>query len=473
MHSLLAGQSYRRVGNSGSRGPEWQGPCPVCGGRDRFHLWPEQGAGTFWCRMCEKGGDLVEYYRWKDGLSYRDACARAGVDARTYAPQSAPTARAVGSVASFVPRQADPAAPVWSEHAAKFADWCHVQLLNTPTQLAWLAARGIDAGLVARFGLGWNPADTWRAREALGLPTLLNTSTGKPKKLWLPQGLVIPQYIGGTVARLRIRRPNGEPKYYVVPGSGQEPFVTEESNAYVVVESELDAISLAGAALGLAGVVAMGNSTAKPTAALWKLLQRAVHVSVSLDSDEPKKNQQTGKMEAPGASASRWWLANVPTAERVPVIGGKDPGEAYKAGVDLRAWVLAGLPPRFHLKERMARGAEPPAETSVPKSAPLVSEKPEIVSPQASNDVEKQEPDVNHRIITLIDGREINITDSRALWDELTAAGEIVFSEQELFRLQAACAGMTPDESAAAAMQVVDMKEIFQGAYVRRGEVTA
>ncbi len=352
MNSLLAGQLYRRVGSSSVRGPEYHGPCPVCGGNDRFHLWPEQGTGSFWCRGCEKGGDLVEFYRWRDGVGYKDACQRAGIDAKTYAAQSTPSTKNNTTSALFVPRSADPVLPAWSEHAAKFADWCHLQLLNTPNQLAWLAARGIDADLVAQFNLGWNPVDTWRAREAWGLPTLLR-GDGKPKKLWLPQGLIIPQSIDNTVARLRIRRPDGEPKYYVVPGSSREPFVTGTESAYVVVESELDAISLHGAAGDLVGCVAMGNSTAKPTAALWMLLQRSIHISVSLDSDAPKKNQQTGKMEAAGASASRWWLTNVPTAERVPMIGGKDPGEAYQNGVNLRAWVLAGLPPRFHLKDRM------------------------------------------------------------------------------------------------------------------------
>jgi hypothetical protein len=459
MHSLLSGQSYRRVGSSSSKGPEWHGPCPVCGGNDRFHVWPEQGAGTFWCRAEEKGGDLIEFYRWKDGLSYREACERAGQDAKTYTPQSQPSARRGDKAPTFVPRPADPVVALWSEHAAKFAEWCQVQLLDNPVQLAWLATRGVDAGLVTRFCLGWNPADTWRAREAWALPTLRNDA-GKPKKLWLPQGLVIPQRINGTVVRLRIRRPEGEPKYYVVPGSGREPFVTGEESAYVVVESELDAICLAGRAGDLVGCVAMGNSTAKPTAALWRLLERAVHVSVALDSDQPQKNQRSGKMEAPGAAAARWWLETVPVAERVPVVGGKDPGEAYAAGVDLRAWVLAGLPPRYHLKERIRRdnaAAQAAQETAVQTP---VSE-PDPAGPQ-----------VKHYQLTVA-GREIHVTDNRDVWEELTAAGEIVFSEQELLRLQAALTGLDEPVRAESIERVIDAKQIFTGAYVRRGEIVS
>lgn len=33
---------------------EYVGPCPYCGGTDRFHVW--QDKGNFWCRQCEAKG---------------------------------------------------------------------------------------------------------------------------------------------------------------------------------------------------------------------------------------------------------------------------------------------------------------------------------------------------------------------------------------------------------------------------------
>lgn len=46
----------RRVGRT-----EWAGPCPWCGGRDRFHVWDN---GNYWCRPaaghCGKSGWLDE-----------------------------------------------------------------------------------------------------------------------------------------------------------------------------------------------------------------------------------------------------------------------------------------------------------------------------------------------------------------------------------------------------------------------------
>ena len=63
-----------------TNGGEYAGPCPFCGGRDRFRVWPDQGTtGRYWCRGCGKHGDGIQLLRDRDGLSYRDACERLGV----------------------------------------------------------------------------------------------------------------------------------------------------------------------------------------------------------------------------------------------------------------------------------------------------------------------------------------------------------------------------------------------------------
>lgn len=42
---------------------EMTGPCPLCGGDDRFNVQPARG--TFLCRKCHpKYGDVIEYVRW-------------------------------------------------------------------------------------------------------------------------------------------------------------------------------------------------------------------------------------------------------------------------------------------------------------------------------------------------------------------------------------------------------------------------
>lgn len=46
---------------------EYSGPCPKCGGNDRFHCTKD----WFFCRQChQKRGDFIEYTSWRDNLSY-------------------------------------------------------------------------------------------------------------------------------------------------------------------------------------------------------------------------------------------------------------------------------------------------------------------------------------------------------------------------------------------------------------------
>jgi len=52
-----------RVANTS--GGEWAGPCPVCGGNDRFRVWPYEGKnGRYWCRKCGQYGDAIQYHKW-------------------------------------------------------------------------------------------------------------------------------------------------------------------------------------------------------------------------------------------------------------------------------------------------------------------------------------------------------------------------------------------------------------------------
>lgn len=63
----------KRTGMSRS-GPEYHGPCPLCGGTDRFTVWPEQGeTGRAWCRQCNWKGDAIQLLRDRDGLSFMEA----------------------------------------------------------------------------------------------------------------------------------------------------------------------------------------------------------------------------------------------------------------------------------------------------------------------------------------------------------------------------------------------------------------
>ena len=60
------GAKLKRVASN-----EWAGPCPVCGGRDRFAINTKR---KLWnCRGCEVGGDAIDLARHVRGLDFVEA----------------------------------------------------------------------------------------------------------------------------------------------------------------------------------------------------------------------------------------------------------------------------------------------------------------------------------------------------------------------------------------------------------------
>lgn len=340
-------------------GAAYNSPCPFCGGEERFILRPEVGDhGTYWCRQCCKGGDAIQLLIEKKGMTFKEACDYLGKEPparrRNRTPR-APKAEAP----DFVPKEISNPFELWQAKAAAFADWAHKELLKSPDQLAWLAARGIMADTVKRFRLGWNPKKLSRKRSEWGVPDkTFKDEGGEEKELtlfYLHRGLVIPYFVGEHIHRLRIRRPEEglDNRYYVVPfyppGSGMapmtiwpEPLPGPGRGAWAVVESELDAILIAQDAGDLVGVAGLGSVTTKPDETLARELAAAAFIMVSLDSDE------AGKKRWP------WWQKLYPQAGRWPVPEGKDPGDYRKAGGDIRAWIIAGLPLGLRPAEKKA-----------------------------------------------------------------------------------------------------------------------
>jgi putative DNA primase/helicase len=56
------------------------GPCPVCGGRDRFSINTKK---QIWnCRGCDKGGDVIALVQHLDGVDFKSATALLAGDER-------------------------------------------------------------------------------------------------------------------------------------------------------------------------------------------------------------------------------------------------------------------------------------------------------------------------------------------------------------------------------------------------------
>jgi hypothetical protein len=358
---------------SNTYGGEWQGPCPSCNGKDRFHVWPAQheGNGSYWCRGCDKAGDNIQFLIDFEGMTFRQACnhLRISIPERPASWRPSIPGR---SHHEFQPVRHELPADLWQDRAEKLISWAQGNLEKNAEVLSWLAGRGIGGQVARDFRLGWNPGedgnDIYRARNAWGLPEL-RRDDGKLKALWIPVGLVIPYIRDGVIHRIRIRRPEAEKRYIVLPGSSMSTMILgRDRRSFVAVEAELDAIAVY-ANNRLAGAVGLGSVSAKPDAETHEILTKALQILLAIDFDEP------------GRKATAWWKEQFERCDRWPVPQGKDPGEAFKMGTDLDKWIRAGLPPALTIDDAT------PAAKSETKAAPR-----ETIAPLDENILQAQLP---------------------------------------------------------------------------------
>lgn len=417
---------YKKMGSKD--GGEYHGPCPLCGGALRFHIWPFQGSnGTYWCRDCGIKGDAIQYLRDVEGLNYRAACARLGEQPKqddiysTSKPAAKPSTE-------IQPRSCIEPQQLWREHAVKIVVQAHAALLEDANQMKWLSDRGISKETAVKYRLGWLAKDEYRIRTAWGLPDEIKAD-GKAKKLWLPAGLVIPYFLNCQLQRIRIRRPDGTPRYYVTPGSSTAPMILSSGNksAVAVVESELDALSIISAAGDVVAAISLGNSTARPDAEADRVLSAAAIILVALDNDDSGRNE------------SKKWPSWYRSAIRWPVPAGKDPGDAAKAGINLRMWILSALPISI----------QPPVaelKTAIPE--PFI---PVIKPPFVHNLTDRK-------------GRGFIITDSRTVCREKEAEGHTVFGKAEMEKCITAI-GSSGEQREKLADLMMECKHVFKGSH--------
>jgi len=320
---------------AGTSGGEWAGPCPWCGGRDRFRVWPDHpsgdAGGRYLCRACGRTGDAIQFLRDRDGLSYPEACAALKMEPRT---RTRHTGHVPPVRRTWEPKPATTPVASWQEQAAQFVGECAANMTPGSEGLAYAEGRGLTPDTVRRLGIGWNPQDRLEAREAWGLESELN-DRGNPRRIWLPAGLVVPSRRKAGLVAVKVRRfawtPKDRlPKYCALPGStpglglGGDP-----GKPVVVVESELDAVLIWQEARDLAGALALGTATGKPDADAAAYLRAAPRILVALDFDRA------------GIEAWPWWKEHFPKAEPWPCPDGKDVGDMAGTSGLVRFWIEA------------------------------------------------------------------------------------------------------------------------------------
>jgi hypothetical protein len=266
---------------------------------------------------------------------------------------------------------------LWQARARKLVDEA-VYHLWTPTGKPMLdflnQRRGLIEKTIREFSLGLIPLNRWADAKTWGVDEILKDN-GKPKKYWIPRGLTIPLCQADQVLRVRVRRPksDNDPRYYLLRGSDTRAMVLGTDKAVsILVESELDALLLHQEAGDLVNVISLGNAQSRPDQGAAETLNQSQLILVSLDADQA------------GATESwRWWKQHYPQACRWPSIQGKDPGEMWTAGVNLRTWVEAGL---VEYAANLAIQTEPHLNLAVVEGEHVIEEhhKPALPSPPAT-----------------------------------------------------------------------------------------
>lgn len=415
--------------NPQARGHEIWAHCP-------FHVEGTPGGAFSYnyvedvakCMSCGEASDLIGVFNAVQGRDPSDPDGFKAFKER-YAPGAASRPWREGAHAGekrerverrWAPRATDLPEPKWMERATAFVEHAAARLQESPEVLAQLKAWGIAPETAAKCKLGWNERDKYPTRSSWGQPKELKED-GKERKIWLPEGLVLPMFADGKVVKIKIRRPHPERgkeslkdrKYWEVnPGGSKRYFVygRPEWLAWVIIETERDAAMVWQHSHGMrVGVMGTGSASARPDAAAAEILRRSALILVALDND------QAGGLNA------KWWLDEFPLAVRwpAPPSAGKDPGDAIGQGLDIAAWVQAGLP--SHVRRKLA-GADrlnvlPKTASDGPEGlnkTEEISNAPEAVENGAAGAGDAADAPQARPVIPGVDW---NLSELREMWD--------------------------------------------------------
>jgi len=316
---------------------EHKSTCPACGGKDRFVSFEDR----FFCRGCSpKGGDIIDLIKLVEGVDFKTAREISGKVVFTSSGKSSKSTTQLPArpIIKIVP----PPTHGWQTAASALIAQAHAELVKNENALSWLQSdRLIELNTIKRFKLGWNPVARYDRREAWGLPDEMNNK-GRSMLVWLPRGLVIPCYDAkGQLIRIKIRRPDADlkekdNKYCLVSGSSTAPaFFGISGSSHTVVESELDAILLWQETGDFVSTVSTGGVAMRPDQATVEKLSSGEVTLVSFDSDAAGQKKEN---LLPWREALNNFIRHP-----IPPEYGKDHTEATLAGMNLRAWLMAGL----------------------------------------------------------------------------------------------------------------------------------
>lgn len=338
MHILLdLAREYGLVPEkkSSTRGGEYASCCPKCGGEDRFIMWPSKKMskveGCYWCRRCESRGDSIQFGIDFLGMEYKEAVKRCGVKESKFTNRS---------VYTYKPFENDfRANEKWCIEMKNLIVQASNEIFNHEDIVKQLNERGLNNDVIKKYNIGYLAENVSLSREKVGL-----LKDEGNKSIWIPNGILIPTFEKEKVVRLKVRRSNWEekdkmPKYVAVTGSreGMNLIGNIDAETIVVLESELDAYVVHWLLKDKALVVAVGGNSKTPDSLTHDRIKKAKKVLVICDNDEGGKTMREK------------WSVYYSHAEFTSVPEGKDIGEAFERGFNVKQWIHEILPVISHL----------------------------------------------------------------------------------------------------------------------------
>ena len=218
-----------------TNGGEYAGPCPFCGGRDRFRVQPKRG--RWWCRQCsgEHWHDAIDYVPKRDNVDFEEACRRLGA-----VEVSTGKKRKMTNQSIHEPNKKNtPPSEQWQSRAREWIAECENVLWSAQgvKARAYLhEQRGLSDEVIRHWHLGYNANDRYEDPRRWGL---------NGKRMALPRGIIIPCQIANKIWYMKIRFPQSDPKYLSVRGSAPALFGAETLGHHdyaILTEGEFDAM---------------------------------------------------------------------------------------------------------------------------------------------------------------------------------------------------------------------------------------
>ena len=327
----LAGRYTKLKKVAGTGGGEWHGPCPMCGGEDRFQVQPNNKRWA--CRQCSpRWQDAIELVKAVEGVDFKAACERLGLTLESNGvSHSNPTVRnsrtvQPSNILALNPTYTALTDRAWQRYAHDFV-WDSTECLWTDCgakALQYLLDRGLTRPVISDAYLGYNDHERrleWGETE-----------------VWLPRGITIPWHFERHYWRVNIRRPAGEPKYIGPAGAANGLYQAHRIKPYsivVMVEGEFDALVLRSQAPDLCqrGFVPVATGTASWARVLrWvSMVSMASFVLLAFDTDDA------------GDSAAAWWGSQLGSKSYRLKPLAHDITDMWKAGHSISNWMMTGL----------------------------------------------------------------------------------------------------------------------------------